>query len=178
MIDRLCYIFPRPSGNLERAAFFIAGQAFVARSEGLSVTRAVVVNNGREARIDVDHPRVPATDLLRSDDGAINSRKIIRTSLAGSAAQNAYGFGRYCRRLFSITKRIAPSRRFGARYRSRDVLIDTVTPFWPHCGRKCRSACSATQWPAIIAVAETLIRDGKLSGTGIAELANAAIHCT
>jgi len=168
------YAFPYPTRNLERAAFFIAGQAFVARSEGFGVTRAVVVNDGREAWIDVDHPRLSADGPLRGYD-TINAHKIIRASLAGLAAQDAWGFGRCCRRFIFCDKTDFAE---AAIWRAISLAgrIDAGPPVLPPLWQEVQEYLFTDEhWAAVSAVAETLIRDGELSGTEIAEIANTAI---
>jgi len=169
------YAFPPPSRNLERAAFFIAGQAFVARSESFCVTRAVVVNDGREAWIDVEHPKLPAIGPLRGGD-AINARSIIHASLAGLAAQDAWGFGRYCRR-FTFCNKTDFTTPAIWRAISLAGRIDTDgPPVLPPLWQEVQECLFTDQnWAAVTAVAETLIRDGELIGAEIGEIVKAAI---
>jgi len=106
----------------------------------------------------------------------ITGRRIIRASLAGLAAQDAWGFGRYCLRFTFCNKtnfaEPAIWRAISLAGRIETDGAAVLPPLWHEVQEY---LFSDENWAAVTAVTETLIRDGELSGTEIGHIVNTAI---
>jgi hypothetical protein len=175
MIDFSGYIFPAPCRPLERAAFFIAGQAVVALSRELGIRCAHLTKEGAGAWIDVEEPVLPRKTFLYGSD-AFNARRIIRALLAGPAAETADSFGRCCASFdFSNSGNLAAPCVWRA-ISLAGQISDGRRAVLPGLWQEVQEFLFVDEnWAAVTAVAESLIRDGELSGTEIAEIANTAI---
>lgn len=153
----------------ERNALYLAGQAVVARLEGLTVVGASISSDDEAAYVEVSEPVLPETGALRGRNRKA-ATSIIRALLAGIAADGK------CSTLDLMDPEFLGEDALIRATAMMRRITSNPARVLPGIWRGVTNAVSAPRtWAAITAVAELLLREGTASGPAIARVMDGAM---
>jgi hypothetical protein len=168
-------VWPDIPPSKERDAYYQAGHAVIALRESLEVVQ-VSIQDTACSWIDVAYPNLSQSRLNRSETARSAAKSVIRALLAGPAAQSRYSFGtlppdeplpdfdladQEMREQEAVWHAIALAGRI-----SRDSP-SLIRSLWRQVYRLIHGD---EVWPAIEAVAKSLLLNGELAGCEIRDI--------
>jgi hypothetical protein len=165
---------------IERDAYYQAGHAVIALQEVLEVVRIIIEDDG-SSWIEIRYPDLSQTRLTRSVRARSDAKAIIRTLLAGPAAQLRYSFGT-CNPDYPLldfdlgashlVESEAVWRAISLAGRISKDSPSLIRSSWRRVNRLVQGD---EIWRAIAAVANVLLINGELAGCEVCEIANSAM---
>ena len=162
----------------ERDAYYQAGHAVVALSEGLEVVCLYIENDG-SSWIDVTYPGLSQSRLDRSVRARLDAKSVIRALLAGPASELRYRFGSPYPDGPLEFDLLAPGMlESEAVWRAISIAgrVSEIGPYLIHSlwRRVNHQIHQGNAWVAIEAVANALLITGELAGCEVSEIAKNA----
>jgi hypothetical protein len=162
----------------ERNAFYEAGHAVIAWLEGLEIERVSINREGDAASwIDIREPVLPSSGRSISRGERSSALSVIRGLIAGLAAMQRYSFGGTAAEFDLSNPRTNADPLIWRAIDLAGQIPGGQCAIVPELWREVAATLAKPEvWAAVEAVAQALVRERKLAGCEVEDVARYAMH--